>query len=294
MLHSIISDRDVIPRTFFFSISRVYFPAPGHVSEAMVTGVVPSSPQCVPSFLWGLSIPNARRFQRILLTSALALSASLFSQKKNSLYQVYEYEYALEGARIDRSRVTRLTHYTIGDADIIFHIVSYHVMSYHKLFYLVSDQIRSDQIRYITSYHIISYHIISYHIISYHIVSYHIVSYHIISYHIISYHIISYHIMSYHVMSCHVISCRSPYGARSSMSPLVPRRWHSSTDYGHPTLLLLVVIFIVIFIVLSVCHRTVSFHTHTGIRGYLVHEKEKKNRVWCYTGYYIPGISIWY
>ena len=67
----------------------------------MVTGVILSTPPG-PSLQYvsriGFSNPTARRFfTRVLLTHALALSASQFVLKKKS-QRIY-YEYALGGAR---------------------------------------------------------------------------------------------------------------------------------------------------------------------------------------------------
>ena len=51
--------------------------------QAVVTGVVPSSPRHVPSIFIALRVPIARRFHRMLLTHALALFAiQFFMQEK--------------------------------------------------------------------------------------------------------------------------------------------------------------------------------------------------------------------
>ena len=60
---------DLVP-FFFFCSSHFYFPASG---QAVVTSVVPSPPRFLSSI-----------FHRVLLTHALALSASQFAHKKKS------------------------------------------------------------------------------------------------------------------------------------------------------------------------------------------------------------------
>ena len=74
----------VIMDFFFFFFAHFYFPAYG---QAVVTGVIPSPPRFLPS------ISIAHRVQqshcssivdRVLLTRALALSASQFVHKKKS------------------------------------------------------------------------------------------------------------------------------------------------------------------------------------------------------------------
>ena len=67
---------------FFFA--HFYFPASG---RAVVTGVIPFPPRFSPSIFIARiarSNPTARRFHRVLLTHALALSASQFVLKKKS------------------------------------------------------------------------------------------------------------------------------------------------------------------------------------------------------------------
>ena len=82
----------------FFSPSHFYFPASG---QAVVTGVVPPFPR----FLSSISIVHRAQqshcssiFIRVLLTQALALSASQFVHKKKSP-RIYTSYYALGGAR---------------------------------------------------------------------------------------------------------------------------------------------------------------------------------------------------
>ena len=68
---------------FFFS-SRYYFPAPG---KAVVTGVVPSFPWFSPSIFIAHRVKQSHCsliFHRVLLSHALALSASQLVHKKKS------------------------------------------------------------------------------------------------------------------------------------------------------------------------------------------------------------------
>ena len=69
--------------TFFFS--HFYFPASG---QAVVTGVVPSPSRFLPSIFIAHRVQRSHCssiFHRVLLTHALALSASQFMRKKKSL-----------------------------------------------------------------------------------------------------------------------------------------------------------------------------------------------------------------
>ena len=66
----------------FFFFTHIYFPASG---QAVVTGVVPSPPRFLPSILIayrGQQSLCSSIFHRVLLTHALALSASQFVRKK--------------------------------------------------------------------------------------------------------------------------------------------------------------------------------------------------------------------
>ena len=68
--------------------THFYIPASG---QAVVTGVVPSSPRFSSSIIIAHSVQQSHRssiFHRVLLTNALALSASQFVHKKKSL-QIY-------------------------------------------------------------------------------------------------------------------------------------------------------------------------------------------------------------
>ena len=70
---------------FFFFFAPFYFPASG---QAVVTGVVPSPPRFLPSiFFIAHRVQQSHCwsiFHRVLLTYALALSASQFVHKKKS------------------------------------------------------------------------------------------------------------------------------------------------------------------------------------------------------------------
>ena len=69
---------------FFFFFAHFYFPGSG---QAVVTGVVPSSPRFLPSIFIAHRVQHSHCssiFHRVLLTHALALSASQFVHKKKS------------------------------------------------------------------------------------------------------------------------------------------------------------------------------------------------------------------
>ena len=70
---------------FFFFFTHIYFPASG---QAVVTGFVPSSPRLLPSIFIAHRVQQSHCssiFHRaLLLTHALALSASQFLHKKKS------------------------------------------------------------------------------------------------------------------------------------------------------------------------------------------------------------------
>ena len=67
---------------YFIFFTHIYFPAPG---QAVVTGVVLSSPRFLPSIAHRLQQSHCSSiFHRGLLTHALALSASQFVRKKKS------------------------------------------------------------------------------------------------------------------------------------------------------------------------------------------------------------------
>ena len=69
---------------FFFFFAHFYLPASG---QAVVTGVVPSPPRFLPSIFIAHRVQQSHcssMFHRVLLTHALALSASQFVHKKKS------------------------------------------------------------------------------------------------------------------------------------------------------------------------------------------------------------------
>ena len=71
--------------SLFFFFVHFYFPASG---QAMVTGVDPSPPRFLPSIFIAHRVQQSHCssiFHRMLLTHALALSASQFVRKKKSL-----------------------------------------------------------------------------------------------------------------------------------------------------------------------------------------------------------------
>ena len=70
--------------SFFFFFAHFYFPASG---QAVVAGVVPSPPRFLPSIFIAHRVQHSHCssiFYRMLLTHALALSASQFVRKKKS------------------------------------------------------------------------------------------------------------------------------------------------------------------------------------------------------------------
>ena len=74
----------VTPVTIFFFFAQFYFLASG---QAVVTGVVPSSPRFLPSIFITHRVEHSHCssiFHRMLLTHALANSASQFERKKKS------------------------------------------------------------------------------------------------------------------------------------------------------------------------------------------------------------------
>ena len=69
---------------FLFFFTRIYIPASG---QAVVTGVVPSPPRFLPSIFIAHRVQHSHCssiFHRVLLTHALALSASQVVHKKKS------------------------------------------------------------------------------------------------------------------------------------------------------------------------------------------------------------------
>ena len=69
---------------YIFFFAHFYFPASG---QAVVTGVIPSPPRFLPSIFIAHRVQQSHCssiFHRVLLTHALALSASHFVHKKKS------------------------------------------------------------------------------------------------------------------------------------------------------------------------------------------------------------------
>ena len=74
----------LLPAFFFFFIHTIYIPASG---QAVVTGVVPSAPRFLPSIFIAHRLQQSHClsiFHRVLLTHALALSASQIVHEKKS------------------------------------------------------------------------------------------------------------------------------------------------------------------------------------------------------------------
>ena len=96
--------------TPFFFFSHFYFPAS---AQAVVTGVVPSTPRFLPSICITHRVQQSHRssiFHRVLLTHALAFSASQFVHKINSPRIYTSRQYALGGFEL-----TKLTYTRLGD-----------------------------------------------------------------------------------------------------------------------------------------------------------------------------------
>ena len=97
----------------FFFFSHFHFPASG---QAVVTGVVPSPPRFLPSIFIAHRVQQSHCssiFHRVLLTHALALSASQFVHKKKS-QRIYT------SMHLAGLKLTKLT-YTRPDDNLIRH-----------------------------------------------------------------------------------------------------------------------------------------------------------------------------
>ena len=101
----LIEIRDVCSRVFFLFFCHFFF-AHFYISstagQAVVTGVVPSSPRFLPSFFIAHRVQQSHCssiFHRVLLTHALALSASQVVHKKKSLRNYTSSVHALGGTR---------------------------------------------------------------------------------------------------------------------------------------------------------------------------------------------------
>ena len=105
---SVRSTSSVVAFTFFFSFffSHFYIPTSRH---AVVTGVVPSPPRFLPSIFIAHRVQQSHCssiFHRMMLTHALALSASQFVHKKKS-QQIYKSMHSA-GLELTKLNYTRL------------------------------------------------------------------------------------------------------------------------------------------------------------------------------------------
>ena len=102
-------DYYVYTRRVLFFFTHIYFPASG---QAMVTGVVPSPPRLLTSIFIAHRVQQSHCssiFHRVLLTHALALSASQFVHKKKS-QRIYTSTMHSGGFEL-----TKLTHTRLED-----------------------------------------------------------------------------------------------------------------------------------------------------------------------------------
>ena len=98
---------------FFFFFAHFYFPASG---QAVVTGVVPSPPRFLPSLFIAHRVQHSHCSSichRVLLTHALALSASQFVHKKKS-QRIYT---SMHSAGLELTKLT----YTRREVNLIRH-----------------------------------------------------------------------------------------------------------------------------------------------------------------------------
>ena len=98
---------------FFFFLLTLYFPASG---QAVVTGVDPSPPRFLPSIFIAHRVQQSHcssNFHRVLLTHALALSASQFLHKKKS-QRIYS---SMHSAGLELTKLT----YTRLEDNLIRH-----------------------------------------------------------------------------------------------------------------------------------------------------------------------------
>ena len=98
---------------FFFFFAHFYFPASG---QAVDTGVVPSSPRFLPSIFIARRVQQSHCssiFHRVLLTHALALSATQFVHKKKS-QRIYT---SMHSAGLELTKLT----YTRLEVNLIRH-----------------------------------------------------------------------------------------------------------------------------------------------------------------------------
>ena len=98
---------------FFFFFAHFHFPASG---QAVVTGVIPSPPRFLPSIFFAHRVQQSHCpsiVHRMLLTHALALSASQFVHKKKS-QRIYT---IMHSAGLELTKLT----YTRLDDNLIRH-----------------------------------------------------------------------------------------------------------------------------------------------------------------------------
>ena len=103
---------------YFIFFAHFYFPASG---QAVVTGVVPSPPRFLPSTFIAHRVQHSHCssiFHRVLLTHALALSASQFVHKKKS-QRIYT---SMHSAGLELTKLT----YTRLEVNLIRHRGDYH------------------------------------------------------------------------------------------------------------------------------------------------------------------------
>ena len=128
---------------FFFFFSHVFFPASG---QAVITGVVPSPPRFLPSIFIAHRVQQSHcssNLHRVLLTHALALSASQFVHKKKP-QRIYT---SMHSAGLELTKLT----YTRLEDNLIRHR-GRAVEGRHELFTVVGwrRKFHSSQVLYTT------------------------------------------------------------------------------------------------------------------------------------------------
>ena len=109
----------------FFFTQQFYFPASG---QAVVTGVVPSPPRFLPSISIAHRVQQSHCssiLHQVLLTHALALSASQFVHKKKSLrIKTSMHSGGLELAKLTYTRLEDNLIRHRGDRDMSYQVYS--------------------------------------------------------------------------------------------------------------------------------------------------------------------------